>query len=89
MPIIKPLSELENSDEISELAHKVREPIFLTKNGEGDLVVMSLSYFREMQLKIDLYGKLAAAESEIKAGGAGTPLKKVIQNARKTIHATK
>ncbi len=55
MPIIKPISDLRNkSNEISELAHNSNEPIFITKNGEGDLVVMSMSHYSMMQLKLDL-----------------------------------
>ncbi|MFO0507705.1 MAG: type II toxin-antitoxin system Phd/YefM family antitoxin [bacterium] len=43
MAIIKPISDLRNkSNEISELAHSTQEPIYITKNGEGDLVVMSI-----------------------------------------------
>ena len=41
MPTIKPIRDLRNTTEISELAHKMQEPIFITKNGYSDLVVMS------------------------------------------------
>ena len=41
MPLILPMKELRNTNEISNLAHKVKEPIFITKNGYSDLVVMS------------------------------------------------
>ena len=41
MPLIIPIKDLRNTTEISELAHKEREPIFITKNGYSDLVVMS------------------------------------------------
>jgi len=44
MPVIKPISDLRNkANEISDLAHKLNEPIFITKNGEGDMVVMSIA----------------------------------------------
>ena len=43
MPLIMPIRDLRNTSEISELAHKQQEPIFITKNGYSDLVVMSLS----------------------------------------------
>ena len=42
MPVIKPITELRNTNEISELCHQQQEPIFITKNGFGDLVVMSI-----------------------------------------------
>ena len=41
MPLIMPIKELRNNNEISNLAHKEQEPIFITKNGYSDLVVMS------------------------------------------------
>ena len=41
MPIIMPIRDLRNTTEISEIAHKQQEPIFITKNGYSDLVVMS------------------------------------------------
>ena len=41
MPLIMPIKELRNTSEISDLAHREQEPIFITKNGYSDLVVMS------------------------------------------------
>lgn len=41
MPIIMPIRDLRNTTEISDLAHKMQEPIYITKNGYSDLVVMS------------------------------------------------
>jgi len=83
MPIIKSISELEkNSNEISELARQSKEPIFLTKNGQGDMVIMSMTYYSDMLRKIELYSKLAEAQGQIKAGEKGKPLKEVLQNIR-------
>jgi prevent-host-death family protein len=46
MPIIKSISDLRNkSNEISDLAHNSNEPIFITRNGEGDMVVMSMAKY--------------------------------------------
>lgn len=65
MPAIKPISDLRNKfNEISELCHNKEEPVFITKNGEGDLVVMSIEHFEKMQSLIDLYQKLGEAEIE-------------------------
>lgn len=90
MPIIKPISDLRNkSNEISELAHTSDEPIFITKNGEGDLVVMSISNYSKLQLKIDLLGKLSVAQNQKARGDKGTTLKRVMTNIRKTIDANK
>jgi prevent-host-death family protein len=68
MPQIRPITDLRNTTEISELCHSKNEPIFITKNGYGDLVVMSIeTYEREMALA-DVYKKLAVAENQIKNG---------------------
>ena len=45
MPTIMPIRDLRNTSEISELAHKKEEPIFITKNGYSDLVVMSAELY--------------------------------------------
>lgn len=90
MPIIKPISDLRNkSNEISELAHSSDEPIFITKNGEGDLVVMSMAYYSKMQLKIDLLSKLSVAQNQKAAGDKGQTLKQIMSNIRTTINASK
>ncbi len=48
MPIIKPIRDLRNTNEISDIAHKLNEPIFITKNGYGDLVVMSIETYERL-----------------------------------------
>jgi prevent-host-death family protein len=50
MPIIKPISDLRNkTNQISELVHKSHEPVFITKNGEGDMMLMSLATYGEIE----------------------------------------
>ena len=88
MPIIKPISDLRNkSNQISDLAHNVNEPIFITKNGEGDLVVMSMTHYSNLQLKIDLVSKLSVAQNQKAEGDKGRMLNQVMINIRKTIDA--
>ena len=83
MPLIKPISDLRNkANEISNLAHKSDEPIFITRNGEGDMVVMSMAQYSKLQLKIDLYRKLAAAQAERAGGDKGRTLAKVMKDLR-------
>lgn len=90
MPIIKPISDLRNkSNEISELAHNSNEPIFITKNGEGDLVVMSMMHYSKMQLKLDLLSKLSVAQNQKAAGDKGRTLKQVMDVIRNKINASK
>ena len=90
MPIIKPISDLRNkSNEISKLAHNANEPIFITKNGEGDLVVMSMAHYSKLQVKLDLLGKLSVAQNQKADGDKGRTLKQVMTNIRATINANK
>ena len=68
MPQIRPITDLRNTNEISELCHCKDEPIFITKNGYGDLVIMSIeTYERELALA-DVYKKLALAEKQVQDG---------------------
>lgn len=64
MPIIKPISDLRNRAlEISEICHAEDQPVFITRNGKGDMVVMSHAHYERLQSKIDLYQKLSEAEA--------------------------
>jgi prevent-host-death family protein len=83
MPIIKPISDLRNkASEISDLAHQSKEPIFITRNGEGDMVVMSLAHYSQLQIKLELFGKLAVAQSQIRSGERGRTLRQVMKDLR-------
>ncbi|HYQ86584.1 MAG TPA: type II toxin-antitoxin system prevent-host-death family antitoxin [Bacteroidota bacterium] len=87
MPIIRPISDLRNkANKISELAHKSDEPIFITKNGQGDLVVMSIAQYGKIQLKLDLFGKLAVAQAQRASGERGRSLSAVMKEIRTRIH---
>jgi prevent-host-death family protein len=56
MPTIRPSADLRNSyNEISEYCHKNPEPVFITKNGQGDLAVMSIETYEVLAGKMDLY----------------------------------
>lgn len=86
MPIIKPISDLRNkANRISELAHKSDEPIFITKNGEGDMVVMSMAQYSKIQLKLDLFSKLAVAQVQRAKGDKGRSLSAVMKDIRRRI----
>ena len=68
MPQIRPITDLRNTNKISDLCHSKNEPIFITKNGYGDLVIMSIeTYEREIALA-DVYKKLAVAEKQVQEG---------------------
>jgi prevent-host-death family protein len=86
MPLIKPISDLRNkANEISDLAHKSDEPIFITRNGEGDMVVMSMAQYGKLQLKLDLFKKLAVAQAQRASGDKGRTLSQVMKDLRKRI----
>jgi prevent-host-death family protein len=72
MPVIKPISDLRNrAKALSRLCHESGEPIFITRNGEGDMVLMSLAAFERLQGQLDLYRLLDEAEADVAAGDRG------------------
>jgi prevent-host-death family protein len=90
MAIIKPISDLRNkSNEISRLVHESSEPVYITKNGEGDMVVLSLREYRRLELRLDLFGKLAIAQAQLESGEKGKSYQDVLKAARKRIHERK
>lgn len=69
MPTIKSSAELRNNyNEISTLCHKYAEPIFITKNGKGNLAVMSIETYEEMSSRFELYGLLKDGMDDIESG---------------------
>ncbi len=65
---IRPIKDLRDTSEISKLCEESKEPIYITKNGYGHLVVMSMETYRDKLAKADLYEKLAEAENQINNG---------------------
>ena len=87
MPNIRPISDLRNNaNDISEFCRKSREPIFITKNGVGDMVVMSIETYERQQALINLYAKLAEAEEEIANGAEGENFFEVAKQLRNSVH---
>ena len=68
MPQIRPIRDLKNTTAISNLCHETQEPIFITKNGYGDMVIMSMETYEKANFFNNLYEKLALAEADLKAG---------------------
>ncbi len=64
MPQIIPIRDLKNTNAISELCRTSREPIFVTKNGYGDMVLMSMDTYEEMFRRLELYRELAISEKQ-------------------------
>ena len=70
--LIRPISDLRNkARELSRVCHDSGEPVFITKNGEGDLVLMSLAAYERIQARLDLYRQLDEAEADVRAGDRG------------------
>ena len=69
MPQIRPIKDLRNTTEISELCHAKKEPIFITKNGYGDLVVMSIEAYEELTDTVQTDAAISEAEKEFASEG--------------------
>ncbi len=83
MPTIRPISDLRNNfNLISEIAHHEGEPVFITKNGQSDLVVMSHATYERQQALIELYQKLAIAEKQSSEGLPRKSHTEVLKNIR-------
>lgn len=66
MPQIMPIRDLKNTAEISAICHEKNEPIFITKNGYGDMVLMSMETYEKAPYLSNIYGKLEEAKDDIK-----------------------
>lgn len=82
MPQIRPITDLRNTNEISEICHAKNEPIFITKNGYGDLVVMSVETYEAMLDENELDVEIAQAEAEFKASGTLLDAREVLTTLR-------
>ena len=68
MPVIKPSSDLRNNyNEISQFCHQYHEPVYITKNGQGDLAVMSIETYERLVGKFELYKLLDEGLDAIKS----------------------
>ena len=84
MPVIRPISDLRNkTPEISKLCHESGEPVFITKNGESELVVMSAAAYERGQARLALYGLLNEAEEDVRRGDRGIDVKTLAALLRK------
>ena len=68
MPKIIPIKDLKNTSDISEMCHRTDEPIYITKNGYGDMVIMSMESYESQMKRIKMYEDIGASEEEIKEG---------------------
>ena len=81
MPTIRPISDLRNNaNEISDFCRQTHEPVYITRNGSGDMVVLSMEEYERQQ------GKLTVAEQEISAGAEGEDFLAVARQLRERVH---
>ena len=87
MPSIRPISELRNNaNEISDYCRQTHEPVFITRNGTGDMVVMNMEEYERQIALIDLYGKLAESERQIAEGTSGEDFASFAEKLREKLH---
>ena len=87
---IKPSAAIrKNYNEISKLCRQSRAPVFLTKNGEGDLVVMDLETFARRESMLKLREQLVSSEEDRQAGNPGNSIEEVVDLMREAINGVK
>jgi len=85
MPNIRSSTDLRNNyNDISTFCHENREPVFITKNGQGDLVVMSIETYGVLNGKLELYSLLDEGKMAVKAGKK-RPLQEVMKDIKQDI----
>ena len=85
MPTIRPSADLRNNyNEISDFCHKYTEPVFITKNGKGDLAVMSMETYELLSGKLELYSLIGTGLDQVKQGKI-KPMKESLKMIRQKI----
>ena len=87
VPTIRPITELENTTNISNLCHEVKAPIFITKNGYSDMVIMSIDTYERGMALLEIYNKLDEAEEQLNLELPTKSHKEMISNLRGRTHA--
>lgn len=88
MTMIKPSTALRNEySEISRACHENGEPIFITRNGEGDLVVISIEAYNQREASLELREKLLEAEEQLASGVKPVPLEEAKAKWRAKVNA--
>ena len=83
MPTIRSSADLRNNySDISNFCHTYNEPIFITKNGKGDLAVMSIETYEMLAGKFELYKLLKEGLADVENGNS-RPLEEALADIRK------
>lgn len=83
MPQIRPITDLRNTNEISDICHAQREPVFITKNGYGDLVVMSIETYEALIGNAATDSAISEAEAEFEYDGQLHEARDVLASLRR------
>ncbi|MFV0363909.1 MAG: type II toxin-antitoxin system Phd/YefM family antitoxin [Suipraeoptans sp.] len=83
MPNIRPITDLRNTNEILDICHAKNEPVFITKNGYGDLVVMSIETYEEMLKASHVDTAIVEVESEYNTGTELLDAKEALSSLRR------
>ena len=85
MPNIRSSTDLRNNyNEISSFCHETHEPVYITKNGRGDLAVMSIEAYEALSGRLDLYRLLGEGRDAVEAGEK-RPLDEVMNDIKKSM----
>ena len=68
VPQIIPIKELKNTSEISDMCHRADGPIYITKNGYGDMVIMSMENYEAVMRQLAIYRDIEISENQIENG---------------------
>ncbi len=86
MDMIRPVSDLRNNfADISRTVHETAQPVFLTKNGYGDMVVMSMEAYERLSFDSDVYFKLLEAEKEAELSDTRYSSKDVLKSIKEVL----
>ena len=80
MPRIIPIKDMRNTNEISKICHESKEPVFVTKQGYGDLVVMSMETYNQLIGLSEIDAAIGHAEAELAAGTE--PIEQIDKNIK-------
>ena len=83
MPQIRPITDLRNTNEISDICHSSHEPVFITKNGYGDLVVMGIEVYEAMVEDAAADAAIPQAEAQLKQGGRRYDAREALASLRR------
>ena len=89
MPRIIPIRDLKNTAAVSQMCSESKEPVYITKNGYGDMVVLSMEAFENLQFESEVYFKLQAAEREAELSSERYSSKDVLKAMKDAIGGSK